>query len=60
MAKGAVAGFSLSNHIKAVPGLWLDRKREAELGAGGWVGGEQDGNKKSQNGGRYGVIKRLE
>jgi hypothetical protein len=43
-----VAGFSLSNHIRAVAGLWLDRKREAELGywqtgsggGGGGAGGE--------------------
>jgi len=42
-----VAGFSLSNYIRAVVGLWLDRKREVELGVGetdrevpGWEGGE--------------------
>jgi hypothetical protein len=28
------AGFSLSNHIRAVAGLRLDRKSETELGAG--------------------------
>ena len=27
-------GISMSNHIKAVEGLWLDQKREEELGAG--------------------------
>jgi hypothetical protein len=29
-----VEGFFLSNHIRAVGGLQLDRKREAELGIG--------------------------